>query len=159
MAYKTLHDQPSPLSSLPFWFLLLFHSLSFSHTGLLAVCQLTKHALGLCPSESLRLECSLVPDSFMYLESLLRCHILNGAYPDDSILNSNEPIPPTRNLLPLSSFIFSTSHLLTCYMVYWFIVGIVYLTTYFCLFCYVTKMSRTGIMPHNRSLRNIYWIN
>lgn len=51
-----------------------------SHTGLLAVCQLTKRASGLCPSESLNLECSLVADSLISLESFLGCQFLNGAY-------------------------------------------------------------------------------
>lgn len=91
-----------------------------SHTGLLAVCQLTKHASGLCPSESLNLECSLVADSLISLESFLGCQFLNGAYLDNSILNGNELIPSTSDFLhlPRSIFFHITSSLLTCCMFY-----------------------------------------
>lgn len=97
---------------------LLSHLLHFNHTGVLTVCQLIKHALGLCASESLRLEISLVAD--ISFESFLRCHLLNGTCPDNSVLKNNEPILPTRNFLCLPCFIIFhiTSHFLTYSMVY-----------------------------------------
>ena len=118
MAYKTLYNQPVPQSSLSLWFLLLSPSLHFSHTGLLVLPthQTCLRAFALVSLLAWNVPWWLPP---LCLLSLLRCHLLNEAYPDNSILSCNEPTPPTRNFLPLHSSIFSTaSHLLACYMIY-----------------------------------------